>query len=109
MAIHNGKRAPRLNEDFNPLDDDAFYVVWTTKLDGDTISSSTWTVPTGWTTSSEQTNQSVTIDGITYTDANAVRLTTINSSGEAYIVNNIVTAAGLSLSRGFYIQIDSKL
>ena len=73
MAIsHNGKQAPQLPEDMNPGDTDTFYMSWTDKLSGATISSSTWTIPANFTEVSAATNISVTASGTTYENCNSI-------------------------------------
>lgn len=109
MAIHDGKKAPQLGEDWNPADTDKVYISWTTKLDGAAITSSTWILPTGWTLDGSEEDISVTIDGVLYADTNSATLSTTNTSGTHYIANRITTDTGLTLERGLYVEVDSKL
>jgi hypothetical protein len=109
MAVHNGRKAPTLNEDWNPLDDEPMRISWTTKLDTRVISTSEWIIPTGWTVSNELTNISVTVSGVLYNDVNSADLTTTNTDGIHYIANKVTTVSGDIISRGFYVRVDADL
>ena len=75
------------------------YVIdWSDWLDGDTISTSTWTVPSGITKDS---------------DTKTTTATTIWLSGGTVgtkyaVVNHIVTAGGREDDRTIYINVESK-
>lgn len=110
MAIsHNGKQAPQLPEDMNPGDTDTFYISWTDKLNGATISSSTWTIPANFTEVSAATNISVTASGTTYNDCNSVDLSTTETSGTYKITNNCTFSDGRVIKRSFKITVDGGL
>jgi len=108
-VLHNGKEAPILPEQMNPGDKDTFYVSWTNKLKGATLSSDTWTIPANFTEVSTVSNVSVTENTVTYTDSNGVTLTTTETEGKFIITNNAVFSDGREVSRSFYIVLDSKL
>lgn len=110
MAIsHNGKQAPQLPEDMNPGDTDTFYISWTDKLGGATISSSTWTIPANFTEVSAATNISVTARGTTYNDCNSIDLSTTETSGTHLITNNCTFSDGRVIKRSFKVNIDGSI
>lgn len=106
VAIHIGEDPADLEEDMNPNDTDRFWVSWTDKLNGDSIESSTWIVPTGFEVEDSGTNQSVIEDGTTYNDANYADISTTLDYGRHLISNEIVTVGGLTWRRGFYVTLD---
>jgi len=110
MAIsHNGKQAPTLPEDMNPGDTDTFYVCWTDKLNGATISGSTWTIPANFTEEGAATNVSPTAGGTTFTDCNSIDLSTSETSGVYTITNNCTFSDARVIKRSFKITIDEGL
>lgn len=89
-----------MSNEKDPTDVDAWSVDWATKLGADTISTSTWTVPTGitqTTPSPSNTTTTTTIwlsggtDGVHYT-----------------LTNRITTAAGRTLERSFVVQVKNR-
>ena len=96
-----------------------FHIVWcslantndgssgdTGELQGETISSSSWTIPTGITKDSDN-KLSVTIQGITYT-ANTVATVWLSggTAGLDYaLVNQIVTSGGRTLDHTILIKV----
>ena len=110
MAVqHEGKEAPVLPEEMNPADTDTFYISWTEKLNGATLSSDTWTIPTNFTEVSTVSNVSVIEGGTTYADSNGVTLSTTEVEGKFLITNNAIFSDGREVSRSFYIKLDDKL
>lgn len=107
MAIHTGTEPAALTEYMNPNDTDTFWMSWTDKLNGETISTSTWVLPANFTEVSATTNGSVTEDGTTYNDANSVTISTTETKGKHLIFNEITTSASRTIRRGFLITIDS--
>ena len=109
MAVHTGEGTPRLSEFVNPNDIDTFWFSWTDKLNTDTISTSVWIIPTGFTEVSTTINGSVTFDGVTYNDANSIKMSTTLTKGLHTISNEITTAGGNTYRRGVSIVLDSCL
>jgi len=110
MAIsHNGKEAPKLPEDMHSGDTDTFYISWTEKLNGATISSSTWTIPANFTEVSAATDVSVTASSTTYADCNSIDLSTTETSGTFTITNNCTFSDSRVIKRSFKITIDGDL
>ncbi len=111
MAVkNNGKTAPTLPESMNGADSDVFWVSWTDKLNGETITpaSSAWNLPTGFTLVDDTEDGTVTDDdGTVYADANSVEITTTETSGTHYISNTIGTSGGRSITRGFYVNVST--
>ncbi len=106
MAVHTGSDPVRLDDSMNPNDEETFWYSWTDKLNSDTISTSTWVLPTGFTETASTTDGSVTVGGVTYNDANSLTVTTTNTDGLYSISNEITTAAGNTWRRTFLINID---
>lgn len=106
MAIHTGDSAIRLTDYMNPNDTEEFWMSWTDKLNGDTISTSTWYLPTNFTSEATQTNQTVTVAGTNYADANSVTVSTTETTGVYKFSNEITTAGGLTLRRSFTVVLD---
>lgn len=110
MAIsHNGKQAPTLPEDMNPGDTDTFYMSWTDKLNGATISVSAWTIPANFTEVSAATDISVTARGTTYADCNSIDLSTTEASGTYTITNTCTFSDSRVIKRSFKITVDGGL
>ena len=75
-----------------------YTVDWTSWLDGDTISTSTWIIPSGITKTNESND-----------DENAVVWISGGTAGNIYsIVNRIVTAAGRQDDRTIRIKVVNK-
>lgn len=106
MATHTGTAPADLTEYMNPNDTDTFWMSWTDKLNGETISTSTWILPTGFTQVSVTTNGSVTENGTTYTDANSITLSTTLTKGKHLISNEITTSGSRTIRRAFNVTID---
>lgn len=99
MIIHNGVDIPSLAERWDPNQRSWINITWQDFLNGRTIVSSSWILPTGWTSVKEETSQSVTDTGVspnvTYTSTNRIYLTTTKKSG-VYTVTNRVLLSGTS-------------
>ena len=101
MIVHNNIDIPSLEERWDPSDQRFINIAWDNVLNGRTIVSSTWIVPTGWTKGTEQISQTVTDDeGNTYTAVNRVYLSTVQVRG-AYTINNRVVLSGASPGEQF--------
>jgi hypothetical protein len=91
VVTNNGCLTPTFPSQLITGDEDFIWMSWDL-FDGETIVSSAWVLPTGFTSLSEATNQTVSDeDGFTYTDANVIELTTTLTSGTHEIRNVIVT------------------
>ena len=107
MATHTGTEPAELTEYMNPSDTDTFWMSWTDKLNGETISTSTWILPAGFTEVADTTNGTVTENGTTYNDANSVTLSTTLTKGKHLISNEITTSGSRKIRRGFNVTIDN--
>lgn len=103
----------------DPDDIEPYFVVWCDKdgtnsgavaddgeLQGATISTSTWTVPSGITKASDNTD-AVTINGVSY-GANTVATIWLSSgtnNTDYEIVNKITTSDGRTLSKSITIPV----
>lgn len=85
-----------------------YHLPWAAWLDGDTLSSVTWTVPAGLTKDSQSINaSSVTIDGTTHA-ANTVATVWLSggTAGNDYTVEcKVVTAGGRTDERSFRVRV----
>jgi hypothetical protein len=108
-VLHEGKEAPILPEEMNPDDTDTFFLCWTKKLNGATLSSDVWELPDNFTLDSSQSNIPVIEDGVTYNDCNAATISTTEESGKFLITNRATFSDGRVVARSFYIVLDSKL
>lgn len=108
-VLHDGKEAPILPEEMNPGDTDTFYVSWTDKLKGATLSSDTWTIPANFTEVSTVSDVSVTENGTTHLNSNGITVSTTETTGKWIITNNAIFSDSREISRSFYIVLDSKL
>lgn len=82
----------------DPTDIDAFEVDWGTRIAGDTISTSTWTVQTGLTKESSPPATNTTTVATVWLSG--------GTDGVHYTVTNrITTAAGRTLERSFVVQV----
>lgn len=85
--------ANRFDKDPNAVLD--YMVDWTEWLDGDTIATSTWTVPAG-----------ITKDSDTDTDTTTTVWLSSGSLGNRYqLVNRITTAGGRTDDRSIFIDV----
>jgi hypothetical protein len=89
-----------------------YKMAWKDWLDGDTIATSTWTIPTGLTGSSQAINSgaTVTIEGIVH-PVSSVTTTwlTGGTAGLRYrVTNRVVTAGGRTDDRSFDVIIADK-
>lgn len=107
MAIHCGRELANLTEDMNPNDSEIFYMSWTGVLRGAVITGSEWVLPANFTSVNETENGSVTENGITYSDANSVQVTTTETEGSHTFYNEITASDGRTLRRGFTFAIDN--
>ena len=74
-----------------------YAIDWTAWLAGDTISTSTWTVPTGITKASDS-----------HTTTVCTAFLSGGTAGITYLITNaIVTAAGRTVQRSFYVYVAS--
>ena len=107
--VHDGIDIPSFEERWDRNDKRFINMAWDNILDGRTIITSTWYVPTGWTKGTEQTSQSVTDDdGNSYTAVNRVYLSTIHVRGSHLITNRVVLSGaspGETLERSVYIHV----
>lgn len=106
VAIHSGDEAAELDEYMNPNDVDTFWVSWTDKLNGESISTSDWIIPAGFTEEATTSGGEVVESGTTYADANSITLSTSLTRGRYMIRNEITTSGGRTLRRGFIVSID---
>jgi hypothetical protein len=107
----------------DPNATDKFHVVWCTlstglndgtaadegKLQGATISTSTWTVSTGITKEADDTD-SVTIQGVTYgvdTVAN-ISLSSGSAGSEYELVNRVTTSDARTLDKTITIKVEER-
>jgi len=97
MAVtHNGQAPAKLKQFMNPNDRDTFYEVWDEALEdtNETIVSSEWILPDGFTLISEQVDISITQKGTTYLHANSAIIEVDSDNitlGEYLFANEIVT------------------
>lgn len=107
ITINTGEGAVALEEFMNPVDDERFWISWTDKLAGETISTSEWIVPEGFevVAGSELVSQSVTVDGVVFENANSAVIRTALEAGDHVISNKITTSGSRELSRSFTITL----
>lgn len=104
-VIHFGDGNPRLPEEMHPDDHDVFCVSWTGKLNGVSIATSEWIVPDGFEVEDEETNITVTEDGVQYSDTNTALVSTTLEEGTHALYNRITAPGGIDLTRGFDVTI----
>ncbi len=103
----------------DPADVDFYFIVWCDadgtndggatddgELQGATISTSNWTIPTGITEDSSDTN-SITIQGISYSASTVATITVSGgTAGTDYELTNVITTSdGRTLSKSITIPI----
>lgn len=110
-VIHKGDETPILPEIMNPNDMERIYTSWTNKLNGATITSSTWIIPSNFTQVSAIENGSVTDSrtNTTYTDVNGILLSTTEKKGIYLISNRVTMSDGRTITKSFYLPIDSSV
>lgn len=106
----------------DPSDVEPYFVVWCSKdgvntgaatdtgeLQGATISTSTWTVPTGITQNSANTS-AVTIKGVAYAISTVATIwLSGGTAGSSYdLLNVITTSDGRTLSQTITIRVENK-
>lgn len=107
-TLNESEQIPTFNEiwDFSDLEPVVF--TWADQVLSSSISSSAWTLPTGWTSSATQTNVSVTDSkGVLHTDCNTNTLTYSGQAGTFTIANKATFADGRILERSVRIKVDN--
>lgn len=100
MITHSGRAIPVFPERWDPADKEWVWVAWDNLLDGATISTSTWTLPTGWTEHDAVTSQTVTDeDGNSYTAANGALISNTSAAAGARV--EVANAVALSDGREY--------
>lgn len=106
MIVHPGTAPQALYERWDPYDIEYVWIAWDGMLDGATISTSTWVLPTGWTLVAAQMAASVTDeDGNTYAAANGALLSTTTTSGRHTISNRTTLSDGRQYERSMIIVV----
>lgn len=107
MLTHDGITIPK-----DPAQWDADAIEWvTTVWDEDvachgSITSSTWIVPTGWTSLDEQEDVPISdCDGSTYDHGNQIKLSTTETEGTFTLTNRVVFTDTTSLDRSVKFKI----
>lgn len=108
MITHTGRSIPVLPTRWDPSDKAWIWVVWDQVLGGATITTSTWTLPAGWTEHDTKTAQATTDEsGNSYSAANGVL--TSNSiatpGGQVEIANKVVLSDGREFERSVMIVV----
>ena len=100
MIVHDGKSIPKFTELWDTGDKEFVWFVWDDFLRGATISTSTWTVPTGWTVHSQVVSASVTdSNNVVYNNASSALLSTTATEGTHIITNRIVLSDNRAYER----------
>lgn len=108
MITHDSSSIPTLPARWDPQDRDWIWIGWANVLEGASISTSVWTLPTGWTSHSTLTNQNVEDeDGVTHANANGVELSTSNTEGLYVIANKVTLSDGRILERSVRLHVTS--
>jgi hypothetical protein len=112
MAIvHPGDSDPLLPDSIGVSDQREFWIGWEGELNtGETIASSVWVLPDGFTSVSEQTNQTVTDEttGLPVNNANGILLTVSAVPGSYSILNTMTSAGSVAqvTTKGFVLVVD---
>lgn len=85
--IHNGTQPPIFKEWFDP---NSSKWVWVAYPDDKVIVTSSWILPEGMTSEAEQTSSTVQVDGVTYTNANGIKINFNGVKESTYQVTNRV-------------------
>ena len=108
MLIHTGRSIPRFDERWDPDDTDIVWVAWDDVSNGSAITASVWTVPTGWTITTQYTSQSVTTDdGTSYTQCNGILVSTTETSGTYTLANRTTFADGRIIERSVRVIVET--
>lgn len=92
MILHDGQGAPTFEEQWDPADRAYVWVCWDDLLEGATIATSNWQVPSNWTEDLPLVAQTVQgNDGTQYVNCNGIRLKSGNTYSEIVRVTNAVT------------------
>ena len=108
MITHTGRQIPVFPERWDPSDKDWVWVAWDNVLSGASITSSTWTLPDGWTVSDTNTSQAVTDeDGNSYSAANGALISNPDAviGARVEIANKVVLSDGREYERGFALVV----
>jgi hypothetical protein len=104
--VHNGK-GPAKGPPKDPDETLWYGVVWDDEAQGASISRSEWIVDPGLTVVSSIGSETVTIDGVTYTQVNKVLLKG-GVVGQVYQVTNRATFNNQTMDRSFKIAVVEK-
>lgn len=105
MITHDGKGIPAFEQGWDTSDQEWLWVSWASVLDGESISTSVWTLPTGWTNEDALVNQTVVEDGVSYTNSNGVLLSTTASPGLYEIANKVTLSDGRVYERSVRVHL----
>jgi hypothetical protein len=91
---HKGVLVPVFPERWDPADEAYIWVCWEDILEGASILTSVWTMPSNWTQSDPLEDQTVSDEGgVDRLNCNGVFATTSETSG-IYQITNTVTLSG---------------
>ena len=106
--VHSGKTPPFFVDPIRPNERKWYFGSWSRQLaDTETINSSSWSVPAGFTIISEMVDISCQDDsnnGVIVDKCNGLLIDSTLSSGEHYVSNTVTTSDGETLTIGFFIR-----
>jgi len=106
MITHASDSIPSFAERWDPSDNDWVWISWENKLGGESIATSTWVLPAGWTEEDSQADQTVQdSDGTSYANSNGVRLSTTKTTGTHKITNRVTFSGSRSLDRSVFVTV----
>lgn len=109
MIAHNNVSTPTFTIRWDPSDKDYIWIAFDNILDGATQSSDDWTVPSGWTEHSTQSDATVTDSGgVSYTSANGILTSPPSGAAGKYTFTNTATLSdGRIISRSVNVIVEN--
>lgn len=108
MIVHKGKAIPQMVGKVNPNDIDWIWLSWRDRLDGSTISASSWSLPNSWTIVSQTVDGTVidTVDGASYSASNGILMDVASgASGVNSITNHVLMVNSRFYSRTIHVDV----
>lgn len=107
-TIHESEQIPTFTELWDFSDNEPIVFTWEDHVLGGSVTASSWTLPSGWTSSGTQLNVSVTDSkGTVHTNCNTNTLTYSGSAGTFTISNEATFSDGRILERSVRVKVDN--
>ncbi len=103
---HKSGAVPYFKERWDPQDKEYIWICWADILEGASISTSVWAVPTNWTSHSELDDQTVADEaGTNRLNCNGILTSTTETSGEHVFANKVTLSDSRVYERSVTVEV----